>query len=103
MKIITAEEKVAALAPCCALLTRCGEAIAKSDYLGAIIPIIETDREEDIEIAATALWLAGWIAETVVEYPAGRFTVNNNGDKIRLSQRLTGTRIAQATPSTLCL
>lgn len=94
MKIITAEEKVAALAPSCALLKRCGAALTVSDYLGAVVPIESTDREEDIEIARTALYLAGWLAEPVAEYPPGQYTPNDNGDKLRVSQRLTGARPA---------
>jgi hypothetical protein len=96
MKMITAQEKLERLSASCDLLSRCVKALEQSDHLGAIVQIEHSDREEDIDIAITALHLGGWHAETVAEYPPGKFTKSESGDKLRIYQGLTGQRKADA-------
>lgn len=92
MKIITAQEKLAALSPSCDLLQRCVKALEASAHLGAVIKIEDGDSEEDIDLTITALGLAGWRAETVAEYPPGVFTRSDTGDKLRIFQGLVAAR-----------
>lgn len=96
MKIPTVQEKLQELSPACKLLEHCVAALTKSDYLGAIVQIEDGDREEDIDIAIAALHAAGWHAETVAEYPPGKYTPSDSGDKLRILENLTGRRRAAA-------
>ncbi len=90
MHIITAEEKLRQLAPGSRLLERCGEALKQSPYLGAVVKLEDTDREEDIDLVKAALFLSGWRVETVAEYPPGRFTMSDSGNQLRIRQGITG-------------
>jgi hypothetical protein len=96
MKIITAQEKLAALGPSCRLLQRCVQALEGSDHLGAVVKLEDGDREEDIDLVITALGVAGWRAETVAEYPPGAFTRSDTGDKLRIFQGLVSARRIEA-------
>ncbi len=90
MHVISSEEKLRQLIPASRLLERCNEALRQSVYLGAVVKLEETDREEDIDLVKSALFLAGWRIETVAEYPPGHFTRSDSGNQLRIREGITG-------------